>query len=137
MAAFADYEQYDALGPADLVRRGQGGPIALLEAAIDRVEARNPTVTAVIMPLYDHGRRAIADGLPDGPFRGVPFLVRDRGAPRAGERMTRASRFFADTPPSTFDSETVARLKRAGLVIFGRTNSCEVGRALTCEPQLG
>ncbi len=136
MAAFPDYEQYDGLGLADLVRRGKVTPLELLEAAIERVEARNPTVNAVIMPLYDHGRKAIADGLPDGPFRGVPFLLKDLGAPLAGERMTRGSRFFADTPPSTFDSEHVARLKRAGLVIFGRTNSCEVGLSLTCEPQL-
>lgn len=136
MAAFADYEQYDALGLADLVRRGKVTPTDLLESAIERVEARNPTVNAVIMPLYDHGRRAIASGLPDGPFRGVPFLLKDLGAPLTGERMTRGSRFFADTPPSTFDSEHVARLKRAGLVIFGRTNSCELGLSLTCEPQL-
>ena len=136
MAGFADYEQYDALGLADLVRRGKVTPAQLLDAAIERVEARNPKVNAVIMPLYDHGRRAIAAGLPDGPFRGVPFLLKDLGAPLTGERMTRGSRFFADTPPSTFDSENVARLKRAGLVIFGRTNSCEVGLSLTCEPQL-
>ena len=136
MSGFADYEQYDALGLADLVRRGKVTPTELLEAAIARVEARNPKVNAVIMPLYDHGRRAIADGLPDGPFRGVPFLLKDLGAPLTGTTMTRGSRFFADTPPSTFDSENVARLKRAGLVIFGRTNSCEVGLSLTCEPQL-
>src|SRR5258705_10818587 len=136
MAAFSDYEQYDALGLADLVRRGKVTPTELLEAAIARVEARNPKVNAVIMPLYDHGRRAIADGLPDGPFRGVPFLLKDLGAPLTGTTMTRGSRFFADTPPSTFDSENVARLKRAGLVIFGRTNSCEVGLSLTCEPRL-
>src|SRR4026207_782872 len=136
MAAFADDEQYDALGLADLVRRGKVMPIDLLEAAIDRVEARNPTVNAVIMPLYDHGRRAIADGLAGGPFRGGAFLVKALGAPLPGERMPRGSRFFADTPPSTFDSETVARLKRAGLVIFGRTNSCAAGLSLPCEPQL-
>ena len=136
MAGFADYEQYDALGLADLIRRGKVTPAQLLDAAIERVEARNPKVNAVIMQLYDHGRRAIAAGLPDGPFRGVPFLLKDLGAPLTGERMTRGSRFFADTPPSTFDSENVARLKRAGLVIFGRTNSCEVGLSLTCEPQL-
>jgi len=136
MGAFADYEQFDALGLADLVRRGKVAPTDLLEAAIQRVEARDGTVNAVIMRLYDHGRRAIADGLPDGPFRGVPFLLKDLGAPLTGERMTRGSRFFADTPPSTFDSENVARLKRAGLVIFGRTNSCEVGLSLTCEPRL-
>src|SRR4026209_202667 len=136
MAAFADYEQYDALGLADLVRRGKVMPIDLLEAAIDRLEARNPTVNAVIMPLYDHGRRAIADGLPDGPFRGVPFLLKDLGAPLTGERMTRGSRFFAAPPPPPFASEKVGRLKRAGLVIFGRTNSCEVGLSRTCEPRL-
>jgi len=136
MAAFADYEHYDGLGLADLVRRGKVTPTELLEAAIERVEARNPEVNAVIMSLYDHGRRAIADGLPDGRFRGVPFLLKDLGAPLAGAKMTRGSRFFADTPASTFDSETVARLKKAGLVIFGRTNSCEVGLSLTCEPQL-
>ena len=136
MAAFADYERYDALGLADLVKRGKVTATQLLEAAIERVEARNPKVNAVIMPLYDYGRRAIADGLPDGPFRGVPFLLKDLGAPLTGVTMTRGSRFFADTPPSTFDSENVARLKKAGLVIFGRTNSCEVGLSLTCEPQL-
>src|SRR4029077_11813574 len=136
MAAFADYEQYDALGLADPRARGKVTPAELLEAAIARVDARNPTVNAVIMPLYDYARRAIADGLPDGPFRGVPFLLKDLGAPLTGVTMTRGSRFFADTPPSTFDSENVARLKRAGLVIFGRTNSCEVGLSLTCEPGL-
>jgi len=136
MAGFADYERYDALGLADLVRRGKVTSTELLEAAIERVEARDPKVNAVIMRLYDYGRRTIADGLPDGPFRGVPFLLKDLGAPLTGVTMTRGSRFFADTPPSTFDSENVARLKRAGLVIFGRTNSCEVGLSLTCEPRL-
>ena len=91
MGAFADYEQFDALGLADLVRRGKVAPTDLLEAAIQRVEARDGTVNAVIMRLYDHGRRAIADGLPDGPFRGVPFLLKDLGAPLTGERMTRAA----------------------------------------------
>ena len=88
------------------------------------------------MQLYDYGRQAIADGLPDGPFRGVPFLLKDLGGSLAGVTMTRGSRFFADTPPAAADSEHVARLKRAGLVIFGRTNTCEVGLSLTCEPQL-
>jgi len=93
MGAFADYEQFDALGLADLVRRGKVAPTDLLEAAIQRVEARDGTVNAVIMRLYDHGRRAIADGLPDGPFRGVPFLLKDLGAPLTGERMTRGQRY--------------------------------------------
>ena len=77
MSGFADYERYDALGLADLVRRGAVSPHELLDAAIERVEARNDAVNAVVMPLYDYGRRAIEDGLPDGPFRGVPFLLKD------------------------------------------------------------
>ena len=136
MTAFPDYEQYDALGLADLVRHGKVTPDSVLDAAIERVEARNSRVNAVIMKLYDHGRRAIADGLPDGPFRGVPFLVKDLTASIAGVPMTRGSKFFADAPPATIDSEHVKRLKRAGLVIFGRTNTCEVGLSLTCEPRL-
>ena len=136
MGGFSEYEKYDALGLAELVRRKEVTPGELLEAAIERVEARNPAVNAVVMKLYDHGRKAIADGLPVGPFRGVPFLMKDLTSPVAGVRMTRGSRFFADTPPADTDSEHVRRLKRAGLVIFGRTNTCELGLSLTCEPQL-
>jgi Asp-tRNA(Asn)/Glu-tRNA(Gln) amidotransferase A subunit family amidase len=136
MSGFADYEQYDALGLAELVRRDKVTPRDLLEAAIERVEARNPAVNAVVMKLYDYGRKAIAEGLPEGPFRGVPFLMKDLTSAVAGVPMTRGSRFFADTPPSASDSEHVKRLKRAGLVIFGRTNTCELGLSLTCEPRL-
>jgi amidase len=133
---FADYERYDALGLADLVRRKAVSPHDLLEAAIARVEARNAAVNALVMPLYDYARKAIADGLPNGPFCGVPFLLKDLGGWLAGVKVTRGSRFFADAPPATADSEHVRRLKRAGLVIFGRTNSCELGLSLTCEPAL-
>jgi Asp-tRNA(Asn)/Glu-tRNA(Gln) amidotransferase A subunit family amidase len=88
------------------------------------------------MPLYDHARGAIAAGLPDGPFRGVPFLMKDLTAAIAGVPMTRSCRYYADAPPATADSTHVARLKLAGLVLFGRTNTCELGLSLTCEPQL-
>ncbi|MEO8040677.1 MAG: amidase [Betaproteobacteria bacterium] len=136
MGGFADYENYDALGLADLIRRREVTPEELLDAAIERVEARNPAVNAVIMKLYDYGRKAIADGLPEGPFRGVPFLMKDLTSSVAGVRMTRGSRFFADTPPAAVDSEHMRRLRQAGLVVFGRTNTCELGLSLTCEPQL-
>jgi Asp-tRNA(Asn)/Glu-tRNA(Gln) amidotransferase A subunit family amidase len=136
MKGFADYEDYDALGLAELVHQKKVSPSELLEAAIARVEARNGAVNAVTMPLYDLARAAIAEGLPSGPFTGVPFLIKDLTSSIAGVRMTRSSRFFADTPPPAADSEHVARLKRAGLVIFGRTNTCELGLSLTCEPQL-
>jgi Asp-tRNA(Asn)/Glu-tRNA(Gln) amidotransferase A subunit family amidase len=136
MGVFAEYERYDGLGLATLVARGELSAEELLEAAIARVEARNPAVNAVTMKLYDYGRRAIAAGLPDGPFRGVPFLMKDLTASIAGVPMTRACRYYADAPPPTADSEHVRRLRRAGLVIFGRTNTCELGLSLTCEPQL-
>jgi Asp-tRNA(Asn)/Glu-tRNA(Gln) amidotransferase A subunit family amidase len=106
MSGFSDYEQYDALGLAELVRRRKVTPVELLDAAIERVEARNRAVN------------------------------KDLTASLAGVRTTRGSRFFADTPPATADSEHVRRLKQAGLVIFGRTNTCELGLSLTCEPQL-
>src|SRR5215467_12062062 len=136
MAGFSEYEAYDALGLADLVRRRKVTPTELLDAAIERVEARNPAVNAIVLPLYDYARKAIADGLPEGPLRGVPYLLKDLGASLTGIQTMRGSRFFADTPPATSDSEHVARLKRAGLVIFGRTSTCELGLSLTCEPRL-
>ena len=134
MSGFADYEHYDALGLADLVRRRQVTADELLDAAIVRVEARNPSVNAVVMKLYDYGRQAIAAGLPDGPLSGVPFLLKDLSAALAGVPTTRACKFFAEAVPAE-DSEQVNRLKRAGLVIFGKTNTCELGLSLTCEPQ--
>jgi amidase len=136
MSGMNEFESYDGLGLAELVRKGSVSPGELLDEAIERVEARNPAVNAVIMPLYDYARRQIAAGLPDGPFKGVPYPMKDLTAPIEGVRMTRGSRFFADTPPSTFDSEHVKRLKQAGLVLFCRTNSCELGMSLTCEPAL-
>ena len=136
MAGFAEYERYDGLGLAGLVRAGHVTPEELLEAAIARVEARNPVVNAVTMPLHDYARRALAAGLPNGPFRGVPFLMKDLTAPMAGVPMTRSCRYYADAPLPTADSTHVERLKRAGLVVFGRTNTCELGLSLTCEPQM-
>jgi Asp-tRNA(Asn)/Glu-tRNA(Gln) amidotransferase A subunit family amidase len=136
MAGFEEYEEYDGLGLAGLVRRGEISAEEVLDAAIERVEARNPHVNAVVQKLYEHGRGQIAAGLPDGPFTGVPFLLKDLGSALSGTRTTRGSRFFADTPPMNVDSLHVTRLKKAGLVIFGKSNTCEIGLSLTCEPIL-
>ena len=91
MSAFKDYENHDAVGLAALVARGETTPKALLEAAIERVEARNETVNAVTNRLYDYGRQAIADGLPDGPLKGVPYLLKDLSASLAGCPTTEAA----------------------------------------------
>ncbi len=134
MASFKEYENYDGLGLAELVRRGEVTSGELLEAAIARVEARNPTVNAVVVELYEMAEETIAKGPPDGSFTGVPYLLKDLSASLGGQPSTRACKFFADAVAME-DSEQVKRLKRAGLVIFGRTNTCELGLSLTCEPQ--
>src|SRR5947209_20223966 len=121
---FAEYERHDGLGLAALVARREVTPEELLEAAIARVEARNPTVNAVTMKLYDYGRQAIAAGLPDGPFRGVPFVMKDLTASIAGVPMTRSCRYYADAPPPAADSEHGRRLMRARLLAYGRTHNC-------------
>jgi hypothetical protein len=74
-----EYEQYDALGLAELVRQRQVTPLELLEEAIARVEARDGTVNAVVTKMYDQARAAIAAGLPAGRFTGVPFMLKDLG----------------------------------------------------------
>ena len=136
MSGFAEYESYDALGLASLVRAGEVSATEVLDAAITRVEARNPAVNAVVTKLYDHAAQAIEAGLPEGPFTGVPYLLKDLFTSLAGVRCAHGSRFFADLPPATEDSLHVARLKKAGMVIYGMTSSCELGLSLTCEPQL-
>lgn len=135
MEPFPEYENYDALGLAELVRNGEVTATELLDAAIARAEMRNPTVNAIVDKLYDHGRDTVAAGLPDGPFTGVPYLLKDIGGVLGGYVQTRGSRFFDDLVPPE-DSVIVKRGKRAGLVIFGKTNTPELGLSLTCEPQL-
>src|SRR5688572_15302955 len=114
MAGFAEYEQYDGLGLAELVRQGQVTPDEMLDAAIERVEARNGAVNAVISKAYDRARQTIASGLPDGPFRGVPYLLKDLNGWRAGDIVTRGSDFFKDTPPVAATGELVTRLEASG-----------------------
>ncbi len=132
---FGAYERYDGLGLAELVRTGQVSPEELLEAAIDRIERRNPAVNAVVQRLYDEARAAIRAGLPDGPFTGVPLLLKDLVVLCAGTVTTHGSAFFRDAV-ADHDSELVARLKRAGLVLLGKTSSPEFGLTTSTEPRL-
>jgi len=135
LATFAEYDRYDALGLARLVNAGEVTPAEVLEAAVERVEARNPAVNAVVSRLYDRARAAIAAGLPRGPFTGVPYLLKDLGAQYAGTVTTWGSAFFRDAV-ADHDSEIVARMRRAGLVIFGKTNTSEMGLSTSVEPKL-
>jgi amidase len=125
----------DATAQAALVRKKEVKPIELVDAAIERIERVNPQINAVITPMYDEARAAANSELPDGPFTGVPFLLKDLLAAYAGVRMTSGSVFLKDFVPD-HDSELVARYKRAGLVVVGKTNTPEYGIMPTTEPAL-
>jgi amidase len=131
---FPEYDKLDGLGLADLVQRREISPTELLDAAIERVELHNPGVNAVINKMYDHARSAIAAGLPSGPFTGVPFLLKDTVANYAGVETSNGSEFFRGAVAAN-DSELVVRMKRAGLVIFGKTNLPEMALNVTTEPR--
>src|SRR3972149_2993171 len=122
----------DATAQADLVRRKQVKPIELVDAAIERIERLNPALNAVVTPMYDIARGAASSPLPDGPFTGVPFLLKDLSASYAGVRLTSGSAFLKDYVPH-YDSELGARYKRAGLVIVGETTTPEPG-STTAHP---
>jgi amidase len=122
----SDFDDHDALGLAALVASGEASPDELLDAALARVEALNPALNAVVLIREEEARRAIREGLPRGPFRGVPFLLKDLGAEAVGFPSHSGSRLFADDTVDT-DSSIVARLRDAGLVIFGRTTAPEGG----------
>lgn len=130
-----EYGQYDALGLAELVRRGEVSAGELLDEALSRTLAVNPKINAIIHLMEDRARAAIAAGLPDGPLSGVPFLVKDLITAVADEPMRWGSRLFSDFVPQA-DEELTRRLRRAGLVIFGKTNTPELGVTNVTEPEL-
>ncbi|HTX31795.1 MAG TPA: amidase family protein [Solirubrobacteraceae bacterium] len=125
----------DATEQARLVRDGEVSPAELVDEAIERLERLNPQLNAVIHPLLDEARDAAAGELPDGPFRGVPFLVKDlscymKGVPvHEGMRAVRDAGYVAD-----HDMVIAERLRKAGFVILGRTNVPELGILPTTEP---
>lgn len=126
MDGFAEYEDYDALGLAELVRTRKVSAANLLDAAISRIEARNPALNAVVTRMYDQARSTIASGSPDGPFGGVPFLLKDLLAMYAGVPTSAGNRLLRDIPAAE-DSEIVRRYRKAGLVVLGKTNTPEFG----------
>lgn len=132
---FRDYGDCDALALAELVRNGQVSPGELLDEALARTAEVNPKVNAVIHLMEGRAREAIASGLPEGPFRGVPFLVKDLMTACAGEPMRMGSRLFKDFVPPD-DEELTRRYRSAGLVIFGKTNTPELGVSNVTEPEL-
>src|SRR5215467_7117368 len=123
----------DATAQADLVRRGETSPKDLVEAAITRIEAVNPRLDAVIRTRFDQARAEAAGALPDGPFRGVPILLKDLGCFVAGEVTAGGLGPLRDLPwPVT--SYLAQQFLAAGFVPLGRTNVPELGTTVTTEP---
>ena len=130
------YDRSDATGLAALVRKEEITAMELLEEAIRRTELVNPKINAVTLRHYELARDYVKqNGIPDGPFAGVPFLLKDLGIRLAGTATTGGSRLLQGVVANE-DSPLVRRHKRAGLVIFGKTNTPEFGMALTTEPDL-
>jgi amidase len=135
MSSFSDYDKYDGLGLAELVQKKEVKPSELVEEAISRIEKLNPQINAVIQKMYEQARKAADGDIPDGPFKGVPFLMKDILMAYAGVPLTNGSRFFKDYIPD-HDSELVKRFKAAGIIVLGKTNLPEFGLVPITEPEL-
>jgi amidase len=125
----------DAVAQAELVRRGDLSPLELVEAAITRIEKVNPELNAVIHPRFEAALSDAAGSLPDGPFRGVPIVIKDLDGSSAGDPLhngtqaLKAAGYVAD-----HDTWLVSRLRAAGFVLVGKTNTPEFGLMPTTEP---
>jgi amidase len=134
MGNFAEYEEYDALGLADLVRSRQVSPLELCEAALERIDRANPVLNAVAWRMDEEARRRAARPA-EGPFSGVPFLLKDLHFADRGMPMSNGCRALRSFRPD-HDDEMVVRFKRAGLVVIGRTSVPEFGLMPVTEPDL-
>jgi amidase len=133
--SFKEYSDYDGLGLAGLVAKGDVTPAELLEAAIDRIERHNGTLNAIVYKAYDEARLVASSQLPGGPFRGVPFVIKDLGQRVQGWPRTSGSRFVSHVIDPE-DSELARRYRQAGLVLVGKTNTPEFGITGTTESRL-
>lgn len=128
-------DKHDALGLAELVRKRKVSPSELLEAAIARADALNPRFNFMAQRHYDLARGKLAQGLPKGPFTGVPWLLKDLNTHIAGELSEGGSRFFQGNRAKV-TSELVRRIEAAGFVVFGKTTVPEFGITATTENKL-
>lgn len=134
MTTFPEYPKFDGLGLAELVRTRQTTPADLVEEAINRIEAHNLKINAVICRLYDQARAAAKGELPNGPFKGVPFLLKDMHAAVQGVPTSCGTRMLKDVPQPN-DSEIVRRYRAAGVIILGKTNVPEFSLLPYTEPE--
>ncbi len=118
----------DATASAELIESGQVSALEMTEAAIERIEALDGPLNAVVMRWFDHARQVASSDLPAGPFKGVPFLIKDLWLRYDGQARTDGNVAMAAQPPvADYDSVLVQRFKQAGLVTLGRSASPEMG----------
>lgn len=129
------YDACDGLGLAALVAATKASPEELLDEALARARVTQGMFNCLSQLFPEKARAAIVAGLPGGLFRGVPFLLKDI-LDMAGTPTWSGSRLARDTPPAIHDSTLVARFRRAGLVIFGKTTTPELGIAASTETSL-
>lgn len=131
------YDDLDATALAELVRSGAAHPAELVDAAIERAEARNPRLNAIIHTQFDRARRDANEVDTASPFPGVPFLLKDFKGREAGEpyRMSVRTLRDLDYRPRT-DSPLALRVRAGGFIPIGRTNTPELAVMGTTEPQL-
>lgn len=127
-----DYASHDGVSLSELVRKGDVTPRELVEAAITRIERHNPTLNAIVFKGYEDARRQAAGKLPDGPYRGVPFLIKDLAMPVAGWPRTSGSKYTRDFI-DVRDGGLTARYRASGVVLLGKTNTPEYGITGTTE----
>lgn len=130
-----EYTHLDATGLAALVARKEVSPLELVELSISAIESVDSRLGAVVHRMYDGARAQARGALGDGPFRGVPMVVKDFDGFVKGEPFTASSRFLRGLVPE-HDSEAIARLRRAGLVFLAKTNCPELAILGTTEPEL-
>jgi amidase len=130
-----DLAGLDATAQAELVRTGAATPTELVDAALARIDAVNPQINAVIHRLDDKARAAAAGELPDGPFRGVPMLVKDAVCHTAGDPYHCGMQFLKDRGwTAEADTYLAQRFRAAGFVLAGKTNTPELATTVTTEP---
>ncbi len=130
-----DLSTLDATAQAALVASGEASPRELVDAAIERIERVNPQLNAVITPLFERARSRASGDLPAGPFRGVPFLLKDLSCHSEGDPFHEGMAFLKERQwTESDDTALAARFRAAGLVVVGKTNTPELGILPTTEP---
>ena len=135
MLSFAEYRKLDALSLCELVKTKQVTPEELLNTALARAAQVNPKINAIVLDHENVARNQLKDGLPQGPLTGVPYMLKDLGAQLKGTVTTGSLSLYREAVAQA-DTTFVERCKKAGLVIFGKTHSPELGLSPSSESRM-